>query len=97
MISEISGTSPLPALPRSPASDGSDKSKEAALQQKIDANSAEEARCGCKDTAAKIAKEVAGLKAQLSALQASDKNTGSASGRHVQFGGCSAPSGVRRR
>jgi hypothetical protein len=79
MISAISGTSQASPIPQLSASDGSNKSKEAALQSQIDAKGAQAACTSCKDTAAKIEKEVATLKAQLTALQATDKNANSVS------------------
>ena len=79
MIIAIAGSSQTVQLLQSSIGDGSNKSKEAALQEQIASKAVEVAKTTCKDTAAKIESEVAALKAQLTALQAMDKKTDSGS------------------
>jgi hypothetical protein len=74
----IAGTSSL--LPQSSAAGTSSKSKEAAIQQQIDAKSAQQARTTCNDTAAKIGKDIAALKSELVTLQATDKGSDKSNG-----------------
>jgi hypothetical protein len=62
------------ARPQISAAGGANSSKEAALQQQIDVKSAQRARTGCDQTAAKIGKDIATLKAELGKLQATDKS-----------------------
>jgi hypothetical protein len=68
MTSPIACTSYL--APQIAAGSLSNKSKEAALQQQFAAKSAQQARTGCDETAAKIGKDIAGLKAEFQKLQA---------------------------
>jgi hypothetical protein len=44
------------------------------LEQQIDAKSAQQARTGCDETAAKIGKDIAALKDELQKLQATDRS-----------------------
>lgn len=74
MISAVGCTSC--SAPRVAAADGSSKAKEAALQQKIDTESMQQARTTCNQTASNIGRDIASLKAQLAQLQLSDKGAG---------------------
>ncbi|MFA5955970.1 hypothetical protein [Hyphomicrobium sp.] len=60
--------------PRVGSKDVSGKAKEAALQQKIDAKSMQQARTTCDETAGKIGADIASLKSQLAQLQMTDKS-----------------------
>jgi hypothetical protein len=60
--------------PRSSVADIADRAKAAALQQQIDSKSAQQARTTCNQTAAKIGKEIAVLKARLEAVKATDES-----------------------
>jgi hypothetical protein len=95
MIIAVVGSSQTVQLLQSSIGDGSNKSKEAALQGQIASKAVEVAKTTCKDTAAKLESEVAALKAQLTALQATDEKTGnvsnstsnSAAARQAEFDG----------
>jgi hypothetical protein len=76
MIATVGCTSCEAPRATSTAADVRGKAKEAALQQKIDAESMQQARTTCNETAGKIGRDIASLKAQLAQLQLSDKNTG---------------------
>lgn len=75
MTCTIACTSSSSLLPRSSVADIADKSKAAALQQQIDSKSAQQARTTCNQTAAKIGKDIAVLKAKLEAVKATDESS----------------------
>lgn len=74
MIASVGCTSC--ASPRVRPADVASKSKEAALQQQIDAKSMQEARTTCNETAGKIGADIAALKSQLAQMQFADKSAG---------------------